>query len=374
LSVAVFLGLVASGQGALLQGVRRISDLAKVGIWGAVLGSVASVMIVYFMREDGIVPSIVAISAIGCLLSWWYTRRIRIAAPDMSFSVVRNEASALLRLGIAFLASSLLMMGAAYLVRIIVLRADGLEGAGLYQAGWTLGGMYVGFVLQAMGTDFYPRLVANVHDRDECNRLVNEQAHVSILLAGPGVLGTLVLSPWLVSSFYSASFEHAGEVLRWICIGMALRVVTWPMGFIIVAKNRQLAYIATELAWTVVNLGLSWVLVQKFGLTGAGMAFFASYIFHAALIYPVVRRMTGFTWSSETFQAISLFVVVIGVVFVVMLVPTKLGTAVGFAALLGSCFYSIRQMLQLVDHSTLPRGVLRILSLFRVSSSDAGHS
>ena len=49
-------------------------------------------------------------------------------------------------------------MGAAYTIRLIVLRNAGLEAAGLYQAAWVLGGLYVAFILQAMGADFYPRL------------------------------------------------------------------------------------------------------------------------------------------------------------------------------------------------------------------------
>ncbi len=56
------------------------------------------------------------------------------------------------------MASGFLMMGAAYAVRIIITRKVGLDAAGFYQSAWTLGGLYVGFILQAMGADFYPRL------------------------------------------------------------------------------------------------------------------------------------------------------------------------------------------------------------------------
>ena len=57
---------------------------------------------------------------------------------------------------------------------------------------------------------------------------------------------------------------------------MALRVISWPMGFIIVAKGHRVLIVATEFAWMVVNLLLTWVLVGRYGLTGVGMAFFGS--------------------------------------------------------------------------------------------------
>ena len=82
----------------------------------------------------------------------------------LALSQVRQEASALLKLGSAFMASGLMTMGVAYVVRVIVLRKIGFEATGLYQSAWTLGGLYVGFILQAMGADFYPRLTASSHD------------------------------------------------------------------------------------------------------------------------------------------------------------------------------------------------------------------
>lgn len=65
-------------------------------------------------------------------------------------------------------------MGVSYVVRITVLRKIGFEATGLYQSAWTLGGLYVGFILQAMGADVYPRLTAHVDDDVTSNRLVNE--------------------------------------------------------------------------------------------------------------------------------------------------------------------------------------------------------
>ena len=93
-------------------------------------------------------------------------------------------------------------MGVAYLVRIIVLRRFGEDAAGFYQAAWTLGGLYVGFILQAMGADFYPRLTVVANNPCECNRLVNEQAEVGLLIAGPGVLGTLTFASLVIQVFY----------------------------------------------------------------------------------------------------------------------------------------------------------------------------
>ena len=315
LGLAVFFRSISAGQGALIQGTRRIRDLAMIGVMGAFLGAIISIILVYFLGERGVAPALVGAAAMGLVISWWYSRKVRIQYPALTHAEVGQEAASLLKLGFAFMISGVLMMAAAYAVRAIVLRLDGLEAAGFYSAAWTLGGLYVGIILQAMGADFYPRLVGVAEDHPQCNCLVNEQTQVSLLLAAPGVIATITFAPLVIALFYSAKFAEAVEILRWICLGIALRVITWPMGFIIVAKNRQAVFMGAEAAWTVVNVGLTWICVKAFGLNGAGMAFFGSYAFHGLLIYPIVSWLSGFRWSVANWKTGLLFLSSITMVF-----------------------------------------------------------
>ena len=370
LSLAVFFSLVAGGQGALIQGMRRIADLARMGILGTFFGLLVSIPLVYFLRERGVVPALVGIAAMSIVTSWWYSRKVKIQPPAMTASQIKEEAAALLKLGFAFMASGILMMGAAYAVRTMVLRMVGLEAAGLYQSAWTLGGLYVGFILQSMGADFYPRLTAVAKDDVACNRMVNEQAHISLLLAGPGVIATLTFAPLVIALFYTTKFGAAVDVLRWICLGLIFRVITWPMGFIIVAKGKQKLFFWSELAWTIVHIGLSWLCVKSFGLNGAGMAFFGSYIFHGLMIYPIVRGVSGFHWSVANRQTGLIVLALIAVVFCGFYVlPTLLAIGIGTLAMILSSGYSIRVLVNLVSLDRIPGPIRRLLVWLRLAAS-----
>ena len=281
-----------------------------------------------------------------------------------------HEAVALLKLGFAFMATGFLTMGAAYAVRIIVLRKVDFEAAGLYQAAYNLGGLYVGFILQAMGSDFYPRLTAIANNNTECNRLVNEQAEISLLLAGPGVIATLTFAPLVIALFYTTEFAAAVEPLRWICLGMALRVVAWPMGFIVLAKGVQSIIFWTEIAAAIVHVGLAWLWVTYFGLTGAGAAFFGLYVWHGFLMYVIVRRLSGFRWSAVNRRIGLLFFALIGAVFGSFhLLPFWLATTVGTLAALGSGVYSARILVRLVPMDRMPRLLRQLLVWLRIAPS-----
>ena len=130
LALAVLCREVATGQAALIQGMRRIADLASINVLGALFGTIISFPLVYFFRERGIVPSLVAFAAVSLFASWWYSRKVVVQTPLMAASDIAREVASLLKLGIVFMASGFLTLGAAYAVRIIVVRMAGLEAAG----------------------------------------------------------------------------------------------------------------------------------------------------------------------------------------------------------------------------------------------------
>jgi antigen flippase len=365
LSLAVLFSLVSAGQGALIQGMRRISDLATMGVLGAVLGAAVSIPVVYFLRENGVVPALVVAAGITLVTSWWYSRKVRIRPAALKASQIKHEAGSLLRLGLAFMASGLMMMGSAYLIRVTILRKLGFEAAGYYQAAWTLGGLYVGFILQAMGADFYPRLTAAAKNNPLCNRLVNEQARVGLLLAGPGVMATLTFAPVVIVLFYTAKFIAAVEILRWLCLGITLRVIAWPMGFVVLAKGKQSLFFWSEILWTTVYLGLAWFFISEYGLKGAGIAFFGSYISHGLIVYVIVRRLSGFRWSTENQRTGLMFLSAIALVFCGFYVmPLAWAVGAGTVAVLVSAVYSVKTLVRLVGTDRLPRPLRSLFAGF----------
>lgn len=358
LSAAVFFRVVSAGQAALIQGMRRIAHLVQINVLGALASTVIGIPLVLFFGEKGIVPALVAMAAVSTFTSWWYSRKIEIAPVVMTARQVGEEAGALLKLGFAFMASGFLAVGAAYAIRIMVLRNGGIEAAGLYQAAWTLGGFYAGFILQAMGADFYPRLTAISADNAECNRLVNEQAQVSILLAGPGLIATLSLAPLVMTLLYSTQFYAAVDLLRWICMGMMLRIVAWPIGFIVLAKGLQKIFFWTEVAAALVHVGLAWLLIARFGTVGAGAAFFGLYVWHSALVYLIARRVSGFRWSAANCRLIAVFLPAAGFVFSLFFVlPFWYATGIGMTIAFISSLWSLRLLLRLLPAGSFPMAV-----------------
>jgi enterobacterial common antigen flippase len=379
LALAVFFGAVSGGQSALVQGMRRIRDLAMINVMGALYGTLLSIGIIYLYwragdAKRGVVPALVFVAAMGILTSWWYSRKVKVERVSLTLGDMSAEVAELLKLGFVFMVTCLTFSGVAYLIRIMIIRRMGADAAGYYQSAWALGGMYVGIILQAMGADFYPRLTAIAKDNAECNRLVNEQAEVSLLLAGPGVIGTLTFAPLVIHLFYSAKFGPAVEVLRWICLGMLLRVVTWPMGFIMIAKGSRKPFLWSEVGGGALQVALTWVCMLGFGLNGTGIAFFASYGFYWVIVYTIVRSLSGFRWSVANQKLCVGYGVLIATVFASWYWLPRLVVEVGGAVLtIAAGIYSARTLCALVPMERMPPLARRALVFFRLAPLGVGN-
>jgi PST family polysaccharide transporter len=128
------------------------------------------------------------------------------------------------------------------------------------------------------------------------------------------------------------------------------------MGFIIIAKGRQGLLFLSELSWTVVAVSLAWFCVKKYGVNGAGIAFFGSYVFHALLTYPIAQYLTGFQWSVENQRTGIAFFLLIGLVFGAFHVwPILWAGGIGAVAAATSAIYSVRMLVTFISLEQIPR-------------------
>lgn len=136
---------------------------------------------------------------------------------------------------------------------------------------------------------------------------------------------------------------------------MMLRIISWPMGFIVVAKRTQAIFFWTEVAAAVVHVGLAWLFVSLLGTQGAGMAFFGLYVWHSMLIYVIVRKLTGFRWSAANRRHGLLFLPASGLVFLMFsILPLWPATAIGFVAVALCGLYSLRMLIDLLPPESVP--------------------
>ncbi len=346
LSVIVLLAAVTSGQACILQGTRRIADLAKISVIGAANGTLISIPCFYLWGQDGIIVSLILCAVASLTTSWWFARRVTVKDVKVPWRASVGEARQMFALGIGIMGAGLVSVLSMYLIRVILLRQFDLNDVGIYQAAFILSGILVGFVLNAMGTDYYPRLTAVAHDNDQVHWMVNEQSEISILLALPLLAAMMVFAPLIIQIFYAESFAAAVPVLRWCLLGALGRVLSWPLGFVMLAKGRGRLYFVTELLGASVHVAAVYGFGLLFGLAGAGVAFMAMYVFYTVLMLIVAHRLIGATWQPRVVKLIVMAILVMASLIALgsLEIDVLVGWGVNLAVLLIVSSYCVRAL------------------------------
>jgi len=349
LGLGVLLTLIAGSQTALLQGLRRIGDLARVSIISAFSGAALGILLVYWLGQAGVLWFVLTAPAVSILVAGYYAARLPRPQTPHDWQAIGQQWQAMLKLGIPLMAAGLLTLATQLAVRSIILREHGLDASGYFQAAWAISMTYIGFVLGAMATDYYPRLTTAINDHSQARRLVNEQAEMALLLSGPVLLAMITLAPWVIHLLYGASFAPATEVLRWQILGDILKVASWPMGFILLAQGRGGIFIATELTWNVVYLGAIILGIQEWGLVIAGVGFLIAYLIFYGVVAVAAYRLIGFKLARRNGLVTLLLLLAGGLIMYLAEQSTGAGYAVGLLATLAASVYSLRRLNGLVD-------------------------
>jgi PST family polysaccharide transporter len=298
LALGVALTVAAGSQAALLTGMRRVGDLARVQVGTGVFGAALGMLALWLLGRDGLLVAVLAAPAATFVLGLVYVARLGPAsAPRPTLSAMAGEWRVLAHLGVALMIGGLVNLVGHLVVRTLVQRELGGDALGHFQAAWAIGATYLGFVLGAMGTDYYPRLAAAIGDHTAAVRLVNEQTEVALLLCGPVLVTMLGLAPWVIPLLYSAEFGPAVEILRWQLLGDILKVMSWPLGFVLLASGVGKTFLGAEALAISIFVLCVFLGLPLIGVTATGVAFLALYLAYLPLVHWLARRRIGFRWS-----------------------------------------------------------------------------
>jgi enterobacterial common antigen flippase len=349
LGLVVLMTTLANGQLALLQGMRHIGHVALTNAIGAFFGALIAVGFYYWLGIRGVIPALVSISAIRMGTAWYFARRISVAKIELTWLQTFHEAIPMIKLGLVVMWTALMVSGTTYLSVVLITHEFDLNAVGLYSASFTLSGVSVSLVLGAMAADYYPRLTSIANDKGVMNRLVNEQTEVALLLAAPGLIAGIALAPWVLQIFYATEFMAASSPLQWFLLGGLGRVISFPLGFVILALGKARWYLLTETSTNFAHIATIIIGLEWFGVTGVAIAFLIMSVIHIVIVFLVSRHLTGFGWSSGCLRIMGYTVVASLTTFIACQVLAVWTAALfGVMLTLAISVFSVRELARLV--------------------------
>ena len=304
-SLAILGGVVlieslSSNYNALLRGLRRIVDLGKIQVVSALVSTALALVVYWRLGERGIVPVIFITALVTLGVSWLYARRLDLPQSPLSAASFLEISRSLVRLGLLFTFVTVLGSVVGLGIRAIITRQLGLEAAGYYQAATTLTALLGGLMIQAMATDLYPRLTANLGDSVQVAKLVNEQIQTGMLLAIPVLCGLLCFRDLAMTTLYSKAFQPAVALMPWFLAGVFIQVISVPMEFVARARAHVRWLSITQSATHLSQFLFVALLTGHSGVLAAGYACLIAFSIHLVLSYVAASAISGFRFEPVT--------------------------------------------------------------------------
>ena len=299
LSVSIFLVIITTGRSSILQGLRKIPEMAKSSIWGSLFGLIITIPIYYIWGINGIIPAFISGSLISFISVEYYYRKQGIQKVKIPIEEAFSTGLNTLKLGLYIVVAGVIGTVSMFLIRAFITKNIDIDATGLFQASWMITNVYLGLILRSMGSDFFPRLSAIADDRKGIRTLVNEQSYIVLIIATPAIIGMLIFSGFILKGLYSSEFVFAETILRWQILGTFFKVISWPIAFIMLAKNRGAIFLATEFIFYATYLLFAYLLYPQYGIDASGIGYFVAYIIYFPLVFWAGYRISGFHWDKN---------------------------------------------------------------------------
>jgi Membrane protein involved in the export of O-antigen and teichoic acid len=360
LSSSVLFKQLATGQTALLQGMRKYADMAKANVTGNTAGLFFTIPLYYLWGLDAIVPVLVITSVISFILSYYYSNRVKIEKVEITSKSIKKEGRGMLKMGFFISLQGLLSVGASYLVRIFISNKGGLDDVGLFTAGFAIINTYVGLIFTAMGTDYYPRLSAVNSGSEEFNKTINQQAEISLLLLAPIIAGFIIFIKPVVTILYSSKFLPVEGLIYWAILGIFFKAASWTIAYSFLAKGDTTAFFWSELAAIIYTTTFNILGYMYWGLTGLGISFLIGYIVYLMQVWIIAGKRYHIFFQKEIYKVFGIqFSFSALCIVLVLLAPMTIRYILGSLFIVFSFYYSYQELNKRIDISGLIKKKIR---------------
>ena len=301
LSLSLLFEQLTKGQTAILQGLHKYAYMAKANVYGNTVGLLVTVPLYYWFGVDAVAPVLVLASFTALVLSQFYYKKLNVQSIVVDSQLLKTEGKDMAIMGISISFSGIVTTLVSYLIRVFIKNQGGLDDVGLFTAGFTIVHTYVGLILTAMSTDYYPRLSEVNKDKVRFDETINNQMEIGFILLAPLICFFIVFIELIVFVLYSGKFQAAEPMMYWAAFAVYFQMFSWSISFSFLAKGDYKFFILNEFLAKVYTFPAQLLGYYWWGLEGIGFAFVFNYVLYSLQVYVICKHRYKLEVRSATF-------------------------------------------------------------------------
>ena len=265
---------------SFFHGLKSYKIIVKSTLISALLTLGVSTALIYYANKIGLILSVFVPSLILLLTysfhinkSWHFGQvlfykpfRLFVFKPVLSFTLMSAVA--------AIVFPSVLIT-----IRTLLVEHSGVELASYWEGYSRLSLFMSGLAISSISLYYLPKLV-EANTGQEMFKVVLWGVKFLFALALPAMLLIFLFGSDIILLLYTTNFLEAISLLKWELLGTFLKLLSFTVSFIMVAKKLTRVFVLSELISGLVFFGLSVLLVEMYGIVGASIAFAGTYFLY----------------------------------------------------------------------------------------------
>ncbi|MCB0445043.1 MAG: O-antigen translocase [Gelidibacter sp.] len=269
---------------SIMNGFSKYKILLIINIIGQILGLLVTLILIYQNNIDGALISAVISPSLILLITFVGFMNQRSLVSSVKISNIRLDIlKKFSPFAIMALVSAMALPLVSIIIRNYIIDEVGIKQAGYWEAMHRVSDYYLMFIMSVMSLYILPRF--NEIDNDkEFRKEVFSFYKTVIPVFGLGLILIYLLRSVIVSMIFSEAFQPVETLFGWQLLGDFVKVLSVVIAYQFIAKKMFWHFIIIELFLVVIMYFSSVYLIDAFGVKGAVIGHFVSYVMHFGII------------------------------------------------------------------------------------------
>lgn len=270
---------------AILNGKKEIGFYVTANIAGSLLAlGITALLVIQFGLYGALIGLAVYqsftffVTFFLCYKTSWF--RLNYLFGKFDLVIAKN----LLKYAIMAIVSAVCVPGSQILVRNYIGAEISWDAAGYVEAMWRISSAYLMLVTTTLAVYYLPKL----SELDDAVKIKAEILKIYKVVLPFTILCSLFIYLFreiIVSLLFTKNFMGMEELFAWQMIGDTLKIASWLLGYLYVAKGFFRLYVFSEILFALLFFLLVVLLESKFNLKSVALAYALNYLMYFLFVF-----------------------------------------------------------------------------------------
>lgn len=270
----------------ILNGYKEFKKFVRINICGTIFGLICSIVLVTTFGLTGAMINAVTYQSVMFFITLWMCRKYPwLSLSNFTGKYDKGTTRKYLKYSLMAFVSLALVPVSQMLLRGYVISEISITEAGWWEGMNRISSMYLSIITTSFSVYYLPKL-SEIKDNIELRNEIFRCYKVVIPMILIATVSIYTLRHFIIWLLFTPDFYPMGKLFSWQLLGDFFKITSWLLAFLMVAKAKTFAFIASEIVFSFSFVGLGFLFMHWNGTVGITQAYMTNYIIYLlAMMY-----------------------------------------------------------------------------------------